>query len=373
MTDGHTFKVFGRGDLPGVLQAWRALAVEAVEDNVYYDPRYALPQLGTVAAGTKLRFVTSWRDGALVGFLPVETPRLRLPIAMPAGKAWEGDYNYSCMPLLHRACPDAAAATLVDGLASIARGEWLFPVMNAKGPVYAAIQSALEKRGAPAVELNGFERACLTPDQPFDDYLKSTLSNNLRRNMARRRRRLEEQGPVSFETHVSGEGLNRAVREFLRIEASGWKGKRGTALDCTGRTRAFALAAFGGAEPGFCRADLLTVSDKSIAAAVTVFSGSTGFTVKTAYDESYAAMSAGLLLDLEIIKNFLEEKWAAKLDSGAAGPHAIDDFWPGRIAVADLAFSLSPVAAETRLAAFAAVARANVSVKARLKKILGRD
>jgi CelD/BcsL family acetyltransferase involved in cellulose biosynthesis len=371
MQNGFTLRVLGRSELPGMVPGWRALAGESAEDNVYYDPRYVLPQLETVATKAPLRFVTAWRGDALVGFLPVESRHLRVPIAMAAAKAWEGDYNYSCMPLLHRGCADAAAAVLVDGLASIARGEWLLPVVNIEGAACAAMRSALGKRGVPVVELNGFERACLTPDQTFEGYLKNTLSNNLRRNMARRRRRLEEQGAVGVETHSGGEGLKRAVREFLRIEASGWKGKRGTALDCNGRTRAFALAAF--SEPGFCRVDLLTLADKPIAAAVTVFSGTTGFTVKTAFDECYKAMSAGLLLDMEIIKSFLSETWATKLDSGAAGPHAIDEFWPGRIAVADLAFSLSPVAARTRLAAFAAAARARANAKARLKKILRRD
>jgi hypothetical protein len=370
MTENSTFEVLRRSDLPRVQAAWRKLADKAAEDNAYYDPRYAMPQLETVAAKRPMQFVTAWRRGALVGFLPVETPVLRLPFAGLAGKAWVGDYNYSCTPLLHRDCAVAAAASLVDGLASVARGEWLLPVMNVQGQACAALRAALEKRGAPTVELNGFERACLLQAESFEDYMKSTLSNSLKRNMARRRRRLEEQGAVTVETHTGGEGLDRAVRDFLRIERSGWKGKRGTALDCNDRMRAFALAAFG--QPGFSRVDVLTLVAKPIAAAITVVSGTTGFTVKTAYDEDYSAMSAGLLLDMEIIKSFLLDKWAAKLDSGAAGPHAIDDFWQGRIAVADLAFSLSPVAATSRLAAFAAASRAKAGAKARIKKMLGR-
>jgi hypothetical protein len=69
--------------------------------------------------------------------------------------------------------------------------------------------------------------------------------------------------------------------------------------------------------------------------------GDTGFTVKCAFDEAYRNYSAGLLLEVEVIRSLIAEKWARRLDAATAGPHVVDDLWPGRVIVADLIFSLA--------------------------------
>jgi hypothetical protein len=142
------------------------------------------------------------------------------------------------------------------------------------------------------------------------------------------------------------------VSAFLKIEASGWKGKRGTALACDDKTRKFAIKAFTGeAANSICRADVLMLNDAPIAVSLITFAGRTGFSVKCSYDEAYRSYGAGLLLEIEVIRSFLSKDWASRLDSATAGTHVIDSLWPGRIEVADLMFSLSPRFPELRLSA----------------------
>jgi hypothetical protein len=78
--------------------------------------------------------------------------------------------------------------------------------------------------------------------------------------------------------------------------------------------------------------------------------GHTGFTVKCTYDEEYRSYSAGLLLELEVIRSFLSGKWLDRLDAATAGHHVIDTLWSTRVEVADLIFSLAPSNAALRLA-----------------------
>src|SRR5437660_8470291 len=109
-----------------------------------------------------------------------------------------------------------------------------------------------------------------------------------RKSLARNRRRLEQLGKVGHEVHCFGQGLDDAAVAFLKIEASGWKGKRGTALACDEPSRKFAIGAFTGEQHNsICRADVLTLDGTPIAVSLITTAGRTGFAVKACYDETY--------------------------------------------------------------------------------------
>jgi hypothetical protein len=245
-----------------------------------------------------------------------------------------------------------AADALLDVLATIGKREWIIPTVNANGPVCQALTAALRRRRRSWRLAHGFQRASLEPGQSFDEHMQLHVAARRRKDLARNRRRLEKIGAVAVETHTSGEGLRRAVAAFLTLEAMGWKGTRGTALACRDDTTAFAIEAFSGdANDGICRADVLTLDGGPIAVSLTALAGRTGFTVKCCYDEAYRSYSAGLLLEVEVIRSFLTERWAARLDAATAGTHVIDGLWSGRIEVADLIFSLSAMNSEMRVRA----------------------
>jgi hypothetical protein len=69
-----------------------------------------------------------------------------------------------------------------------------------------------------------------------------------------------------------------------------------------------------------------------------------------------------------VLRSFLAEGWARRLDAGTAGPHVVDSLWSGRMDVADLLFSLAPKYPERRLEAFRAADQARRSARARLKR-----
>lgn len=75
-------------------------------------------------------------------------------------------------------------------------------------------------------------------DRDWAEYWRG-LSKNHRGNVGRRRRRLAEQGKVAIEVFEGGEGLSTLLEESFRVEASGWKGERGTAVICSPQTRRF--------------------------------------------------------------------------------------------------------------------------------------
>ena len=349
------------------------MCARSIEDNVYYSPQYAQALLHNVERDTSVRFAVVWEGARLVGLLPFTAPKLSIPLLGPSGRAWQTKYTFSCTPLLEKSRPCDAAAALLDVLASVSEGEWIIPAVNTQGGACQAMIQAFERTGQPWLFSNQFQRATLAAGASVDEHMQSQVSSKRRKDLARNRRRLEELGKVAHESHRFGEGLQRAVLAFLKIEASGWKGKRGTALACNEKTRQFAIDAFtGAAANSICRADMLTLDGVPIAVSLIVFAGGTGFAVKCTYDETYRSYSVGLLLEVEVIRSFLSERWASRLDAATAGAHVIDSLWSGRIEVADLIFSLSPRYPERRLAVFQHAEKVKTNFKGAIKRSLTR-
>lgn len=355
-------------EMRSLLPAWEDLCKRSIEDNVYYAPPYAMALQETVEAESLVRFAVVWRDSRLTGVLPYTQRSVRIPLVEPVGQAWQSKYTFSCTPVLDRTHADDAASGLIRVLASVAPGEWVLPTLNVRGPACGAMTAALDRMKVPWLQRGRFERASIEGTAIFEEYMERHLSPRRRRELARTRRKLEQLGEVEHHAYRCGNGLETAVAAFLKIEASGWKGKRGTALACEPSSRRFALNVFAGKNRPPCRADILMLDGRPIAAGLIVFEGQTGFAVKSAYDEAYRNCCAGLLLEVEIIRSFLTEKWAARLDAATAGTHVIDELWPCRTEVADLLFSLSPSFASARLNAISLSMEMRDHSKKQLKK-----
>jgi hypothetical protein len=132
------------------------------------------------------------------------------------------------------------------------------------------------------------------------------------------------------------------VREFLDLEARGWKGQEGTALACNpADTRFFAALAHEGAS----RRQLLVYRlklDERIIALTTVFvSGDGAFLFKTAYDEAYSRGSPGALLQAYIFANLPHQQpQVAWVDSCAApGNDLMEELCSDRRAIQSLLVS----------------------------------
>lgn len=143
----------------------------------------------------------------------------------------------------------------------------------------------------------------------WDDYTASR-SANLRKQLRRAHRRIEDSGRVSFELHRGTDVLDH-LDEAFRIEASGWKGASGTAMASQPHTERFyrELAAWGAAEDwlrlGMLRLDGVGISFELLAA-----HRSTWYGVKVGFDEAHAAASPGSLV--------LEAVLRAAIDHGVA-------------------------------------------------------
>ncbi|HEX6733200.1 MAG TPA: GNAT family N-acetyltransferase, partial [Azonexus sp.] len=161
-------------------------------------------------------------------------------------------------------------------------------------------------RAAPALGTH-LERTGLSMHFRCSD-LATALANcsgPFKRNLRRQGRVLARRGAVSLSFVRSGPELEAAFADFLRLEASGWKGPAGRATAIRLHSHLFGFYSelkrrFAAANA--CLIALLKVDGIAIAAQFCLFAGPTLAVQKIAYDEAWRAEAPGSQLLLKLIE-----------------------------------------------------------------------
>jgi hypothetical protein len=199
------------------------------------------------------------------------------------------------------------------------------------------IMDAFTQQGCRIRMVAEVDRAVLARHGSHASYVAEHVSSSRRKSLRNRRNRLSRMGQVVTRSVTQADELETAVDVFLRLEKSGWKGRRGTAFASHFHTQAMALAMFtpDGCEPAV-RADVLEIDGRAIAVSLAFVSGGRAHMVKTAYDERYRSYGPGLLLDNEIMKAFLDGNELMELDSASTPGCVLEDLWIDRVRIADV-------------------------------------
>ncbi|WP_201835051.1 GNAT family N-acetyltransferase [Microvirga zambiensis] len=125
----------------------------------------------------------------------------------------------------------------------------------------------------------------------------------MRQNLRRRRRRLEKRGAVSVDMRKGSRAGENFLAEFLALEASGWKGRMGTAILNDPKLVAFYTTLVRNfANQGRLEWHGIRVGSRLIAGQLGVRCREALILHKYAYDEDFAECSPGHLLTEEVIK-----------------------------------------------------------------------
>jgi hypothetical protein len=128
-----------------------------------------------------------------------------------------------------------------------------------------------------------------------------------------------------------------ALDDFLTMEASGWKGRQGTALLNNQTDAAFMRGAVGAlADAGRASVHSLCVDGKPISMQIVARAGAAAFTWKTTYDEAYQDFSPGMLLLEDYTTAFLADESIAFVDSCSFDDSGFMSAWTERRPVADI-------------------------------------
>jgi len=324
---------------------WRALAERAVEPNGYHLPDWALAvnASGRGRTGVSALIATgdAAPDGALIGLMPMVTLARAYKIPLPALVSAQ-PYGTLCTPLLDRAMARDAAVGLLRAARKAGAHALVLRDVPLDGAAMQAVGEALRQEGLRPRVLHSRLRAALDATRDADRLLRDALGNKKLKELRRQRHRLADHGAVRFDVARSRVDVAAALETFLRLEASGWKGRRGTALIQHDGDAAFIRrAAPALAERGQCEIVSLRAGTTPVAAGIVLRHQDRAFFFKLGIDERFAKFSPGVQLTLDLTRHLCADPAIAVADSTASADHPmINPIWRGRFAIGDVLIPL---------------------------------
>lgn len=326
---------------------WQDLIARAAVPNVSMHPAVAL---AAQMANKPIRVLLVWRNdladqpAQLIGAWVVALGRLskKLPIRVLVSPV-DGQMALSTPVIDSRYMSEALAAMFE----AVAADPALPKILNANeftvdGPMSHILDKALNDRGAAVIVRRRLSRPKLQSSLDSMSYLKNSLPAQRRSDLRRYRRRLSERGKLEVVSHRAPDDARRAFEEFLGLEASGWKGRHGSALSQRNEaTTAFTRSMVDGlAHHGLVQIMALRLNGRMVAAQVVLRCGRAAYTWKTAYEESLRSHAPGLVLMEDVTSTLLQDPDLDYVDSStnqsADKIKALAAFWTERLEVADL-------------------------------------
>jgi CelD/BcsL family acetyltransferase involved in cellulose biosynthesis len=313
-------------------QAWRDLAERSVEPNPFYEADFLVPASRRLRNGKRVVLVVAEEAGRFHACLPVRSISLPM-IVSPVITSWQHFYGYLGTPLV---APERAVEALSCILTTLrGRGLWpravVFELFGDDGPAASYLRRAADDLGLTVhVQATG-ERGIFR----FQDNKAGALPTRRVAGWERQWRRLRSD--LGEPNVVDRAGCRDGPTDFLAMEASGWKGKAGTALDCRAGDAAFyreVTARF--AASGRLRLYSLEAGGKKLAMDTNLCVNGVLFGWKIAYDERFASYGPGAQLQLQIFDLARQEglRWIDSC-SDAGNDHHLR-FFPDRRRIATL-------------------------------------
>jgi len=322
---------------------WRQLSEAACEPNGYYLPGWELAVNAFAPGRTDASALAAWNGDRLIGLLPLVSMWHAHKIPLPALVSAH-PYGTLCAPPLDRAMAPEAAAQLLQQARDAGAHALILRDMPLDGAAMNAFTDVLRRDGIePRVLLSNL-RACLDATRDADELLHDALGTKKLKELRRLRHRLAEHGAVRFDVARRGDEIAAAVETFLALEASGWKGARGTALAQNSGDASFVRHATTAlATTGQCEIVTLRAGDMPVAAGIVLRHQDRAFFFKIGVDERFAKFSPGVQLTLDLTRHLCADPAIASADSTASPDHPmINPIWRGRFAIGDVLIPLRP-------------------------------
>ncbi len=335
-----TVEVAGTARLAEIQLAWRDLIARADVPNVFMHP--ALVALSAFYPNTNCRTLLAWQDlgghKRLVGlwaFAVGRPPRSIIPLSVL--KAPTFVHAFLASPVIDRDALDTTLTAMLDHIAADRSLPKIIALdaMREDGATTQALNRVLTARESTPCILRRAVRPMLAAHLDAKQCVE--LSGSSRKKLRQHRRRLGEKGALESQIITAPEAVSRALEDFLRVEAAGWKGRKGSALLCNPLDATFAREMMATLAPqGDAWIQALTLDGRPVSLQIVLRAGTTAFTWKTTYDETLHEFSPGVLLFEDYTAAFLAEPDILRVDSCCYDDASFMAAWSERQALAEM-------------------------------------
>ncbi len=320
-----------------LIPAWKRLMQVAVSRNPFFDPSFLLPAMQYLGEGkvSLLAIEASQRNrknttSVLCGVIPVVFRKV-YGLPMRTLEIWKHDQCFDCTPLIRTDCKKDAWRFMLEFINKDLKAR-LFSMNTVlgEGDFSNLLTEHSFNCGLSVFHRDAFTRACFTPLNDEETYLKTFVAKSTRKGTLRLRRRLEQLGDLN--TEVIHDYDARLVSQFLDLEASGWKGTAGTALASKPTTKLF----FEGMmqrcmNDGNAVVVRVTLDKRPIAMLIVLQQASRAAQFKIAFDEQFKEFTPGTMVEFDEISRMFSDA-IEYCDSCADPNHSmINRVWGGRV------------------------------------------
>jgi CelD/BcsL family acetyltransferase involved in cellulose biosynthesis len=333
-TDFDVVVVRERAELDPFLTEIDSLACHAIESNVFYEAWMLSAALEHLGSHDVYVVLVRHRTDGITGVFPFQLQRRLRGLPMRNLSSWQHAYCFLRTPIVSSVHARATLHALLEWLESRDAPAHVveFDLVAGDGPFWKLLceeASALKW----TTNVASFERAAFAPSAN----VQTGVSKKHLKELRRLERRLGERGALTYRALRIDEPIQPWVERFLALEASGWKGRGGTALSSDVRNRDFFgdVAASASAR-GQVQMLALELDGRPIAMKCNFVSGDSACAFKIAYDEDLAAFSPGVLLEFFNMRHLHEAHPHIRLmDSCAIPAHPmINRVWAQRRTIA---------------------------------------
>lgn len=152
------------------------------------------------------------------------------------------------------------------------------------------------------------DQSFVTIDGDFESFVAGA-SRNLRGDVRRRRRRLEEAGALTLDVVDGRHDLDKLLDEGFAVEGSGWKTDAGTAINSSPVTESFYReVAEWAAASGYLRLCYLRLDGRCIAFQYNLVADGILYDLKGGFDPAYERFSPGKVLHAAMLHHSFEHR-----------------------------------------------------------------
>jgi CelD/BcsL family acetyltransferase involved in cellulose biosynthesis len=287
----ETVELIGSAD--AIRADWDALA-DRTGAALFLRPGWIEPWLEAFCRGEPA-YLVARREGRLAGVLPLES---RLGTLISAAN-WH-------TPLYGPVVEDErAAGAIARGLIEHAGRRADLWCLDPRAPGLAQLSAAAADAGYRTIVRTIARSPYVALEGSFDEFMAGR-DRKFRKDIGRRWRRLEEAGgSVRFE--AGSAELDELLSDGFRLEASGWKGEQGSAINSIPEIeRFYRRVAHWAAERGWLRLAFLCVEDRRVAFDLAFEDGGALYVPKGGFDVGYRSLGPGQLLTYAGIRRAFE-------------------------------------------------------------------